>query len=65
MVPVFDPDIAVVIILGVQSVWIQIGLRRTRYPLFRVRCALTVIIVLIIVVLLNEGGERAGSVIRP
>ena len=60
-VPVFDRDITVMIVLRVQSVWIQIGLRSTRYPLFRVRCALAVIIVLIVVVLLDEGGERAGS----
>ena len=59
-VPVFNLDIAVVIVLRVQSVWIRIGLRHTRYPLSRVRRALTVIIVLVFIIFLNEGGEQAG-----
>ena len=49
------------VILGVQSVWVWIRLRGTRYPLFRVRHTLTVVIILVLVVLFDEGGERAGS----
>ena len=60
-VPVFDLDVTVMIVLGVQSVWVWIGLRRTRYPLFRVRRALVVIIDLVFIIFLDEGGEQAGS----
>ena len=60
-VPVFDLNITVVIIIRVQSVWVWIGLRRTWCPLFRVRRTLAVVIVVIFVIFLNEGGERAGS----